>query len=917
MDDRILEQFDDLNRQVAELYQQQQFEQARPIAEQARSLAEQHWGKLHPSYATSLCNLAELHHELGHYSEAEPLYREAIEIRRKVLGERNPYVAYTLNCLAELYRLTGRYAEAEARQLEAVEIRRTALGEDHPEFAESVNNLAALYRAMGRLSEAETLYRHAIGIRRAALGDAHPDLATSLNNLGLLYDSLGRYAEAEPLYLQAVEIWRTTLGEQHSHFAAGLNNLAMLYDSMGRYADAEPLYQRAMEIWRTTFGKQHPNHGTCLNNLAELYRAVGQYELAEPLYRQEAEICLATKGERSPDYAINLNNQAAIYRAMGKFTLAEPLYLQALDIRRQTLGEDHPGFAESLSNVGVFHESLGRYDEAERLQEQALQIRRAKLGEAHPSVATSLNNLAALYRATGRHAEAEPCYERALEIRRNTLGDSHPFVAQSLNNLAVLYAATGRPEPSLERMQQAADVHRRLIGEVFAISSESRRLEFLQRIEVQYHAFLSLVWKYLSESPAAVAAALDLVLARKGIAAEALALQRDAILAGRYPHCERDLGELVVLRRQIARKTLAGPGQDGLEDHQRMLREWNEQRDALETRLARQIPEMRLQRHLRDVNRQAVARNLPPDAALVEIVRFNVFDFQAAGERLDESHWRPPRQWQPARYLALVVRAAGCEDGSRGLDGDGESPCEMIDLGEAEPIDKLVSGFQSRILGLHRGLSFGDAKSPDAANEAGRSLRAAVFDPIARRLDACRRLLLAPDGVLSMLPYEVLPTGDGGRLIDDYQISYVTTGRDVLRFGRATTSAVTEPLVVADPDYDLCADEGAETRESGAYVPSPGRLSRAFARNGTTFQRLRATEKEGQRIAATLGTQRLWLRDAALDARIKAVRSPRMLHLATHGFFLADRPNVDQDSQGTSGFQSLRQEAGGPGRSRE
>jgi len=215
---------------------------------------------------------------------------------------------------------------------------------------------------------------------------------------------------------------------------------------------------------------------------------------------------------------------------------------------------------------------------------------------------------------------------------------------------------------------------------------------------------------------------------------------------------------------------------------------------------------------------------MPPDAALVEIVRFNVFDFQAVAERLDESHWRPPRQWQPARYLAFVLRAAGREDGSRGLDGDEESPCGMIDLGEAEPIDKLVSGFQSRILGLHRGLSFGDGKSPDAVNDVGRSLRAAVFDPIARRLDDCRRLLLAPDGALSMLPFEVLPTGDGGRLIDDYQISYVTAGRDVLRFGRATTSAV---------------------------------------------------------------------------------------HLATHGWFLADRPNVDQDSQGTSGFQSLRQEAGG------
>ncbi|MBC7820424.1 MAG: CHAT domain-containing protein, partial [Planctomycetaceae bacterium] len=732
----------------------------------------------------------------------------------------------------------------------------------------------------------------------------------SLNNLALLYDSLGRYAEAKPLYRQAVEIWRKTLGDQHLHYAAGLNNLAMLYDSMGRYADAEPLYQQALEIWRTTLGERHPNYGACLNNLAELYRAVGQYELAEPLYLQEIEICRATQGENTPSFAVSLNNLAALYRATGKHDQAEPLYLQALEIRRGTLGEEHPGFAESLSNVAVFYESIGRYGEAEHLQAQALEIRRAKLGETHPSLATSLNNLAAVYRATGRHAEAEPHYQRALEIRRQTLGDSHPNVAQSLNNLAVLYAATGHPEKSLELMQQAAEVHRHLIGQVFAISSERRRLAFLKNIEVQYHAFLTLVWKYLRESPSAVAAALDLVLRRKAISAEALAAQRDAILAGHYPQCKLELEELTVLRRRIANKTVAGPGKEGLQAHQQSLRQWNEQREGLETKLARQIPEVRLQQHLQDVNRRTVALKLPPGAALIEIVRFEVFDFQAVGQRLDESRWRPPRQWQPARYLTLILHGIGQQDGAGGIDNL-ESRHEIIDLGEAEPIDHMVGNFQSGIVDAHRGLSFGKSKTPNETDDVGHSLRVAVFDPIARQVGDCRWLVIAPDGALTVLPFAVLPTDDGNRLIDDYQISYVTTGRDVLRFGRATTGSATEPLVVADPDYDLCVDEGAETRESGAYAPSAGRLSRDFPRAGTTFQRLPATEKEGQRIAATLGTQRLWLRDAALDARIKAVRSPRIVHLATHGFFLADRPNVDQDSQGTSGFQSLRQEAGG------
>lgn len=102
--DRLWEQFDELNHQVAELYEQQQFGLAIPVAERSRALAEQHWGKQHPDYATSVCNLAELHHELGRYAETEPLYLEAIDIRRATLDESDPDLAFTKSAL----RLDGR-----------------------------------------------------------------------------------------------------------------------------------------------------------------------------------------------------------------------------------------------------------------------------------------------------------------------------------------------------------------------------------------------------------------------------------------------------------------------------------------------------------------------------------------------------------------------------------------------------------------------------------------------------------------------------------------------------------------------------------------------------------------------------------------------------------------------------------------
>ena len=58
----------------------------------------------------------------------------------------------------------------------------------------------------------------------------------------------------------------------------------------------------------------------------------------------------------------------------------------------------------------------------------------------------------------------------------------------------------------------------------------------------------------------------------------------------------------------------------------------------------------------------------------------------------------------------------------------------------------------------------------------------AVFDPLAPALQGHTRLFLVPDGDLTRLPFEVLPLDQGRRLIEAYRLSYLSTGRDVLRF---------------------------------------------------------------------------------------------------------------------------------------
>jgi CHAT domain-containing protein len=82
--------------------------------------------------------------------------------------------------------------------------------------------------------------------------------------------------------------------------------------------------------------------------------------------------------------------------------------------------------------------------------------------------------------------------------------------------------------------------------------------------------------------------------------------------------------------------------------------------------------------------------------------------------------------------------------------------------------------------------------------------------------------------------------------------------------------------------------------DPGKHAPTentPSELQDDFARILQKVESLPGTAEEGKQIADALNV-RAWLRELALEGPLKAASSPRILHLATHGFFLANQ-NLD------------------------
>jgi tetratricopeptide (TPR) repeat protein len=846
---------DSLHDLAALYYYQGKYAEAEPLFRRALELYEKALGKDHSDTATGLNSLAALYMAQGKYAEAEPLYKRAIDIYEKALGKDHQYTALGLNNLAALYETQGKYVEAEPLFRRALDIYEKALGKDHPDTAQSLNSLAGLYREQGKYVEAEPLFRRALDIYEKTLGKDHLDTAQSLNGLALIYRALGEYVKAEPLFRRALVIREKALGNDHPLTAQSLNNLAFLYRAQEKYAEAEPLYQRAIDIREKALGKDHPDTAQSLNNLAVLYTLQGNYVEAEPLYQRALDIYEKALGKDHPDTALSLNNLAGLYLMQWKYAEAEPLFRRSLDIYEKALGNDHPLTANNLNNLAMLYREQGKYVEAEQLYQRALDICEKVLGKDHPDTAQSLHGLALLYVSQGKYGEAEQLYKRSLDIYEKAVGNDHMDTAASLTNLAALYTAKGDLAQAVTVQARANSVSERNLRINLATGSERQKLAYLALFSEQTDFTLSLHSQALPHDPQALDLAFTTLLRRKGRGLDVMANMIAALRRRATPEDQVLFDRLAEARSQLAALTLKGSGTDKPEIYRARLKLQEDKVEELESSLSARNPEFRAQTQTMTLT--AVRAALPADSVLVEFVVYK------------PRNLRNNKNKMPSRYLAYLLAARG-------------EP-RWIDLGEAAPIDRAISAWRRALRNPRRS----DVK------RLGRAVDEKVMRPVLALaqsgLGETRRLLIAPDGLLNLIPFAALVDRQGRYLIERYSISYLTSGRDLLR-SAGSRPVEQKAVIVADPAYGERARAVASNGRDVGLPPGPPQSSGAQLNlSQVYFPPLAGTAGEAQALKAILPQAAVFTRERATEAALKGVHSPSILHVATHGFFLRDQ----------------------------
>ena len=245
--------------------------------------------------------------------------------------------------------------------------------------------------------------------------------------------------------------------------------------------------------------------------------------------------------------------------------------------------------------------------------------------------------------------------------------------------------------------------------------------------------------------------------------------------------------------------------------------------------------------------RSQVQRAIPAGMALVELAVYRPFTPMAA---------TPAASWQPSRYAAYVLHPQG-------------EPA-TVDLGEVEAIDYNIAALRRALSAPH---------SPDL-KRAARRLDEQVMRPLRAHLGSVQMVLLSPDGALNVVPFGALIDEHDQYLLEHFTFIYLSTGRDLLRL-QVQGSPRQPPMIITDPDF---GSVGAV----GGFTPLPGTIAEA-----------RAIQSLLPEALVLSGTQ-------ATEAALKHVRGPRILHLATHGFFLHALPGVSRASQSATSQPQVR-----------
>lgn len=672
----------------------------------------------------------------------------------------------------------------------------------------------------------------------------------------LAYGS-GNFALAEKRFTAAKNIFEETNLMEDLGYLKTLSNQGLLYATMGRFTQAEGYTAGALDIRRNIFGENHLGMAASLNNFGVLHYNLGRYNESERTLGQALSIIRMNQLSGTMPFSIILNNQAMLFQAIGRFEEAESSLKQAIDAAEKLQSKKSKNHLKFLSNLALLYQQMGRYADAEAIY---LGMER-RLGKTNPDYASMLSNQAALYMLMGKEDRVESLLKNSAGIYKANFGEDNPAYAKVISDLGNFYRINARYADALPLLENALAIREKTLGknhphfvqsqEDLAIfywknNASAKAYPLYRELMEKSLGFINTYFPPMSE--AEKTKYWDLLSPRFQRFYN-FAIENQAAI----PDLVKDLFDYQIATKALllnstnkVKQSIFNSG-DGI-----LIKDyvtWVDQKEQLARLYAYSKNELKAQNiNLDSIERAANAmekrlsersRDFSEGYSVNRISYTRIKDLLAEHEALVEII--RVRQFDQvfsndAKYVALILRK-----------GVALPTIEVLENGqhlETRYAKYYRNAIQQRIQ---------DEYSYEQ-----------YWAPLDEHLKNKKTIYLSPDGVYNQINLNTVQKPGGEYLINRYDLTLLGNARDLIAHkSKKTSTPSRNATLLGFPDYG-----------GPSLAPLPG------------------TKVEIESIAQLLKTSGYQLnvltQAVATEAKLKAVKGPELLHIATHGYFLED-----------------------------